>query len=124
MARGFTQRHGFDYSETYSPTAKLDTLRMILAVANQQRMIIQQIDVKSAFLNGNIEEEIYITQPEGFEKGNELVCRLNKSLYGLKQSSRVWNLRFHVFIEKLGFKRSSSDKCLYVRDSGEKQLFY
>lgn len=123
VARGFTQRHGFDYSETYSPTAKLDTLRTVLAVANHERMVIHQMDVKSAFLNGSIKEEIFMTQPEGFNAGNGLVCRLNRSLYGLKQASRAWNERFHVFAEKLGFRRSSSDKCLYIRESGGHKLF-
>lgn len=123
VARGFTQRQGFDYSETYSPTARLDTLRTVLAVANHERMCIHQMDVKSAFLNGSITEEIFMTQPEGFDEGNGLVCRLNRSLYGLKQASRAWNERFHVFVEKLGFRRSTSDKCLYIRESGGQRLF-
>lgn len=123
VARGFTQRHGFDYSETYSPVAKLDTLRAVLAIANKEKMTVHQMDVKSAFLNGSISEEIYMTQPEGHEKGKNLVCKLNKSLYGLKQASRAWNERFHSFVERLGFRRSTSDQCLYVKGTGQNQVF-
>lgn len=123
VARGFTQRYGFDYAETYSPVAKLDTLRAVLAVANHEKMAVHQMDVKTAFLNGTIAEEIYMVQPEGFEKGKGLVCRLNRSLYGLKQASRAWNERFHVFVEKLGFKRGASDQCLYVKRTKTGLLF-
>ncbi|KXJ68982.1 hypothetical protein RP20_CCG000687 [Aedes albopictus] len=118
VARGFSQKPGFDYTETYSPVAKLDTLRAVLAIANQDRMHIHQMDVKTAFLNGELQEEIYMVQPDGFQQGKELYCRLNRSLYGLKQSSRAWNDKFHKFIEKLGFVRSANDQCLYVRGKG------
>lgn len=123
LARGFTQRYGFDYSETYSPVAKLDTLRAVLAVANHEKMVVHQMDVKTAFLNGTVSEEIFMAQPEGFEKGKGLVCRLNRSLYGLKQASRAWNERFHVFAEKLGFERGASDQCLYVKRNGNSSVF-
>lgn len=122
VARGFSQKAGFDYAETYSPVARLDTVRVVLAVANEQRMAVHQMDVKTAFLNGHLEEEIYMTQPEGFERGKQLVCRLNRSLYGLKQASRAWNARFHSFVERLGFRRSSSDPCLYVKGRGCNQV--
>lgn len=115
VARGFSQRRGFDYSETYSPVAKLDTLRTVLAVANQENMVIHQMDVKTAFLNGELTEEIFMVQPEGYEAGENLVCRLQRCLYGLKQASRAWNERFHNFVKKqLKFERSKNDQCLYV----------
>lgn len=116
VARGFSQRYGFDYTETYAPVARLDTLRTILAVANHQRMIVHQMDVKCAFLNGRIDEEIFMSLPEGFQQGNDTVCRLNRSIYGLKQASRAWNERFHKFVTGIGFRRSDNDPCLYVRD--------
>lgn len=121
VARGFTQKPGFDFSETYSPVARMDTLRTVLALANQEGMAVHQMDVKTAFLNGNLSEEIYMLQPEGFRQKKGLVCRLNKSLYGLKQASRSWNITFHTFIERLGFQRSANDLCLYCRGS-DKQL--
>lgn len=113
VARGFSQRKGFDYQETYSPVAKIASFRILLAIAAQFNLEIHQMDVKTAFLNGNLNEEIYMTQPDGFAKDN-LVCKLNKSIYGLKQASRMWNDRFHQFIVKLGFQRSEYDYCLYV----------
>lgn len=113
VARGFTQRQGFDFIETYSPVAKMSTVRILLALANHEGWYVHQMDVKSAFLNGMLEEEIYMRPPPGFEAGSNRVCRLNKAIYGLKQSSRNWNLRFHEFIDKLGFKRSEHDYCFY-----------
>lgn len=123
VARGFSQRYGYDYTETYSPVARVDTLRTLLAVANKERMQIHQMDVQSAFLNGDLAEVVYMTQPEGFEVGEGLVCHLKKSLYGLKQSSKVWNDRFDSFIIKLGFRRSENDPCLYIRNQSSKKLY-
>lgn len=117
VARGFTQRKGFDYNETYSPTAKLTTFRVLLAVAVHFNYHVHQMDVKCAFLNGELNEEIYMNQPEGFHNGTSKVCKLNRSLYGLKQASRMWNERFHRFMEKIKFKRCQSDHCLYIRAS-------
>lgn len=122
VAKGFSQRQGFDYNETYSPVAKLTTFRIILAVANENDWILHQMDVKTAFLNGNLNEEIYMKQPEGFAKGN-LVCKLNKSLYGLKQASRMWNERFHTFVTKLGFRRSEYDYCFYIDESKQAKMY-
>lgn len=123
VAKGYCQRYGFDYTETYSPVAKMDTLRVLLAAANQERMLIHQLDVKTAFLNGRLNEEIYMCQPEGLEYQNGLVCRLNKSLYGLKQASKMWNERFHSFLTQLSFKRTESDQCLYMRGNGQGKVF-
>lgn len=110
VARGFSQKYGIDYSETYSPVAKLDTLRTVLAFANQKGMVVHQMDVKTAFLNGSLSEELYMDQAEGFEHGKGLVCRLEKSIYGLKQASRAWNDRFHSFVSgRLKFQRSKND---------------
>lgn len=114
VAKGFSQRQGFDYNETYVPVAKLTTLRTMLSIANQEKLMIHQMDVKAAFLNGNLDEEIFMNQPEGFTTGN-LVCKLNKSIYGLKQASRMWNQRFHDYVIVLGFKRSNADYCLYYK---------
>lgn len=122
VARGFSQKRGFDYEETYSPVARLDTLRVVLALANREGMTIHQMDVKTAFLNGTLSEEIYMQQPDGIGHEDGMVCRLKKSLYGLKQASRTWNERFHAYVEELGFKRSASDLCLYVRGSGKSQV--
>lgn len=113
VARGFSQRHGFDYSDTYSPVVKMSTLRVLLSLANQKRWLVHQMDVKCAFLNGVLDEEVFMRQPSGFERGGSQVCRLNKAIYGLKQASRKWNERFHEFMSRMNFKRSEQDYCLY-----------
>lgn len=119
VARGFSQRKGFDYESTYAPVAGLTTLRVLLAIANQDGMNLHQLDVKTAFLNGFLEEEIYMRLPVEFEAG-DLVAKLQKSIYGLKQASRAWNSRFHDFVLTLGFRRSEIDNCLYTATiSGE-----
>lgn len=115
VARGFTQEKGFDYEETYSSTAKTTTFRVLMSVANHFGYHIEQMDVRSAFLSGYLSEEMYMDEPPGFEKDKPKVCKLIKSLYGLKQASRVWYERFHEFMVKIGFKTCESDRCLYVK---------
>ena len=117
VARGFTQAYGIDYLETYAPVAKLTTYRVIFALAALEQWEIHGMDVITAFLLGKLDEEIFMTQPEGFERRGmkmKLVCKLLRSLYGLKQASRVWNIQLHEFLVKIGFKRSNADTCLYV----------
>ena len=116
MAKGFTQIPGIDYDETFSPVAHFDSIRLLLALAALENWEIHQLDVKSAFLNGVLDEEIYMEQPQGFiiaGKENK-VCRLKKAIYGLKQASRAWNKQFHGVLTGLGFKRMSSDAGIYV----------
>lgn len=114
VAKGFLQKKHFDYEETFAPVAKLVTLRVILAVANQQKYYIHQMDVKSAFLNGDLNEKVYMQLPEGFKNGN-LVCLLNRSLYGLRQAAKMWNKKFNDYVIELGFVRSYSDYCVYIK---------
>jgi len=117
VARGFTQAYGVDYLETYAPVAKLTTYRIIFALAALEQWEIHGMDVITAFLLGKLTEEIFMTQPEGFERQGmkaKMVCRLLRSLYGLKQASRVWNMQLHEFLLKIGFRRSNADTCLYV----------
>lgn len=92
MAKGYTQRPGVDYKETFSPVSRKDSLRIIMALYAHFDLELHQMDVKAAFLNGNLDEVIYMKQPEGFvvDGQEHLVCRLKKSIYGLKQASRQW----------------------------------
>ena len=115
VAKGFRQKPGKDYDETFSPVAMLKSIQILLAIATYHDYEIWQIDVKTAFLNGNLNEEIYMSQPEGFqEKGQEQkVCRLLKSIYGLKQASRSWNIRFDETIKSFGFHQSVDEACVY-----------
>lgn len=112
-ARGFTQRYGIDYRETYSPVVRMDSVRTLLAIAAQFDLDILQIDVKTAFLHGLLEEEIFMSQPEGFAKGN-YVCKLQKALYGLKQASRSWNQCFTKFLKQFDLVPLASDGCVFA----------
>ena len=91
VARGFSQVSGINYYETFSPTARLTSIRVLMQIAVQHDLLLHQMDVKTTYLNANIDYEIYIEQPQGFKKGENRVCYLNKSIYGLKQSGRMWN---------------------------------
>jgi hypothetical protein len=116
VAKGFTQIPGIDYDKTFSPVACFESLCLLLALAALGDWHIHQMDVKSAFLNGVLEEEIFMEQPQGFVvSGQETqVCRLKKALYGLKQASCAWNLQFHGVLLELGFVWTYSDAGVYV----------
>ena len=125
VAKGFTQVHGLHYDETFAPVAMLRSIRIILAIAAFHDYEIWQMDVKTAFLNGILEEEVYMIQPEGFvdSKNPKKVCKLKRSIYGLKQASRSWNHRFDHVIKQNGFTRSVEEPCLYMKFSGSKVAF-
>ncbi|CAA7054571.1 unnamed protein product [Microthlaspi erraticum] len=107
---------------TFSPVSKKDSLRIVLALVAQYDLELHQMDVKTAFLNGDLEEEVYMDQPEGFVvAGKEhMVCKLRKSIYGLKQASRQWYLKFNDTITSYGFVEVIVDRCIYVKISGSK----
>ncbi|RVW56445.1 Retrovirus-related Pol polyprotein from transposon RE1 [Vitis vinifera] len=119
VARGFTQSYGIDYQETFAPVAKLNTIRILLSLAVNQHWCLQQLDIKNAFLNGDLEEEVYMEIPPGFEESmaKNQVCKLQKSLYGLKQSPRAWFDRFTKAVLKLGYKQGQADHTLFVKKS-------
>jgi hypothetical protein len=120
VARGFTQTFGVDYNETFAHVAKFVSIRCNLALVAIEDMEIHQMDVKTTFLNGDLEEEIYMEQPEGFtEEGEHLVCKLHKSLYGLKQSPKAWNQKLDVFLKSIEFVRSDADFSVYVAQVGD-----
>jgi hypothetical protein len=116
VARGYSQEYLLDYNETFAPVVRFNSIRTLIAWAANASMKIHQMDVKTAFLNGELKEEIYMQQPDGFverEKEN-LVCRLKKSIYGLKQAPRCWSEKFNEFLESLGFESSDADPCVFV----------
>ena len=117
VARGFTQEHGVDYTEVFSPVVKHTSIRILLAVVAKLDWELEQLDVKTAFLHGDLEETIYMSQPEGFVKQGmeDKVCLLKKSIYGLKQASRQWHKKFDDFVLRNGFERSSYDECVYIK---------
>jgi Reverse transcriptase (RNA-dependent DNA polymerase)/gag-polypeptide of LTR copia-type/Integrase core domain len=117
VARGFSQVYGIDYMDTFAPVAKLASLRILLALAAAEDLEIHQMDVVTAFLIPDLKEEIYMVQPEGFDSKERLVCKLQKGLYGLKQSARIWNARLHQHLKSLGFQQSSCDPCVYINST-------
>ncbi|KAJ9561208.1 hypothetical protein OSB04_006368 [Centaurea solstitialis] len=120
VAKGFTQTHGIDYDKTFSPVAMLKSIRILMAISAYFNYEIWQMDVKTAFLNGKLTEDVYMEQPEGFEdpKNPNKVCKLLKSIYGLKQASRSWNLHFDERIKEFGFTKSEFEPCVYTKFSG------
>ena len=120
VAQGFCQKEGIDYDETFAPVARLEAIRILLAFAASKGFKLQQMDVKSAFLNGFIEEEVYVRQPPGFESAKFLdrVFKLRKALYGLKQAPRAWYERLKSFLLKSGFVMGSVDKTLFLLSRG------
>ncbi|KAJ9542250.1 hypothetical protein OSB04_028756 [Centaurea solstitialis] len=120
VAKGFTQTHGIDYDETFSPVAMLKSIRILMAISVYFNYEIWQMDVKTAFLNGKLTEDVYMEQPEGFvdPKNPNKVCKLLKSIYGLKQASRSWNLHFDERIKEFGFAKSEFEPCVYTKFSG------
>jgi hypothetical protein len=117
VARGFSQKEGIDYEETFSHVARYISIRTIIALAVKMKWKLHQMDVKTTFLNGVIEEEVYIEQPQGFEVEDRKthVYKLKKSLYGLKQAPRAWYGRIDSFLTSLGFTKSKVDSNLYFK---------
>ncbi|GBE87024.1 hypothetical protein SCP_1002700 [Sparassis crispa] len=124
VAQGYSQIPGMDFLETFAPVVRLESIRAILALAVVNNWEIGQMDVKGAYLNGDLQEEIYMRQPEGFDDGSGRICRLRKTLYGLKQSGREWNRKLHRELTELGYKRLEADPCVYLweRKEGEVQI--
>ena len=121
VARGFDQKFGSDYDETFCPVVHMESLRTLIALSTQRGLELYHVDVHTAFLNGTLREEVYMKQPTGYER-EHLVCRLRKSIYGLKQSSRCSNTALDAQLERMGFSQSKSDPCIYV--SGGEDAFY
>jgi len=117
VVKGYAQRQGIDYSEVFSPVAKWDTIRMILSLAALRSWEVFQLDVKSAFLHGELKEVVHIEQPEGYiRKGEEQKAyRLRKALYGLKQAPRAWYSRIEDYFNGEGFEKCSYEHTLFIK---------
>lgn len=124
FAKGYRQIKGIDFQEFFAPVVRYDSLRVLMAIAAMQDLELVQLDVATAFLNGDIDEEIYITQPEGYIiPGRETeVCKLNKSLYGIRQASRIWNLKLNSVLIAAGLRQSNADPCVYFRTDNEETV--
>ncbi|KAA0050103.1 gag/pol protein [Cucumis melo var. makuwa] len=125
VAKGYTQREGVNYEETFFPVAMLKSIRILLSIVTFYDYEIWQMDVKTAFLNGNLEESIFMSQPEGFitQGQKQKVCKLNRSIYGLKKASRSWNIRFDIAIKSYGFDQNVDEPCVYKKINKGKVAF-
>jgi hypothetical protein len=124
VVKGCSQKYGIDYQEIFSPVIRYQTVRYLIALSVQMDLQINQMDAVTAFLQGELNQEIiYMEQPQGFINNKNLVCKLNKALYGLKQSSRVWNLKLDAALKKFGCNQSQLDPCLYFIKQNNKILF-
>ncbi|GJX85070.1 retrotransposon protein, putative, ty1-copia subclass [Tanacetum coccineum] len=123
VAKGYTQLYGVDYEETFSPVADIRAIRILISIAAYYDYEIWKMDVKTAFLNGYLDEDIYMVQPEGFVYPNHprKVCKLQRSIYGLKQASRSWNKRFDEEIKRFGFAQNLDEPCVYQKANGSAQ---
>ena len=117
VAKGFTQKENVDYFDTFSPVARIASIRILIALASVCKLFIHQMDVKTAFLNGDLEEEIYMVQPDGcviLEQENK-VCKLVKSLYGLKQAPKQWHEKLDQVLLSGGFSTVEVERCVYTK---------
>ena len=124
IAQGYSQKYGIDYDEIFAHVSRLSSIRILLAFAVENKMKVHQMDVVSAFLNGELKEEIFMQQPPGYVQSGkeELVCKLKKSIYGLKQSPRCWNEKFCKHMRSFGFKESGADPCVFIRENEKKKF--
>ena len=120
VAQGFNQQQGADYDETFCPVVRMESFRAMVALSTQHNLELHHVDVATAFLNGVLEEEVFMRQPEGYTKPEEehLVCKLSKSIYGLKQSPRCWNTALDAHLVKMNFEQLHSDPCIYKSKTG------
>jgi hypothetical protein len=121
--KGFIQKECIDYHETFYPVSKNDSFRIIMTLVAHFNLELHQMDVKTTFLNGDLEEEVYMKQPEGFDDNSQKACKLRKSIYGLKQASHQWYIKFHKVITSYDFIENFVDRCIYLKVNGSKVIF-
>ncbi|GJS99151.1 ribonuclease H-like domain, reverse transcriptase, RNA-dependent DNA polymerase [Tanacetum coccineum] len=124
VAKGYIQEHGIDFEEVFAPVARMETIRLLLAIAANNKWEVHHLDVKSAFLHGDLKEEVYVTQPEGFIKRQDQgkVYRLIKALYGLRQAPRAWNIKLDNTLKSLDFKKCALEQAIYTKRSKDSIL--
>jgi hypothetical protein len=119
VCKGYAQIEGIEFEETFATVSRMEAIHLLLAYACSKNIKVYQMDIKSVFLNGELEEEVYIEQAEGFQlsENKNYVCKLNKALYGLKQAPRAWYSRLDKYLQQAGFRKGSADNNLYIKVS-------
>lgn len=112
VAKGYTQRQGVDYNETFAPVVRYTSVRFLVALAVQRGLKIHQMDAITAFLQGDLSEEIYLEQPDGFDDNSGRVCKLNRAIYGLKQAGRQWSNKLNEKLQSFGLEKCVQDPCI------------
>ena len=125
VAKGFSQVEGVDFNETFAPVVRQESIRLLMSIAAHKNLVAKQWDVKTAFLYGSLNEELYMMQPEGFKdtKNPSLVCKLNKAIYGLKQASRQWHAKLSQVLLQYGFSQCRKDESIFVFRQGKKKMY-
>jgi len=122
VARGFIQEFGIDFHDTFTPTLKHDSIRILTSIAAQNNFNIEQININAAYLNTKLSEYIYMKPPEGHQDFNRKFWKINKAIYGLKQSGREWKKEINKFLIKIEFRRMVSEPCIYVKNDKNKNV--
>ena len=124
VAKGYVQRHSVDFDEVFAPVARIETIRLIIALAGSHGWEIHHLDVKTAFLHGELKEEVFVNQPEGFIVTGEehKVYKLKRALYGLRQAPRAWNIKLNQILRGLNFRRCSKEPSLYRKEDKNELL--
>ncbi|GLJ09794.1 hypothetical protein SUGI_0115970 [Cryptomeria japonica] len=123
VCKGYSKKEGIDYNETFAPVARIEAVRLFFA--DYKNYKVYQMDVKCIFLNGDIEEEVYIEQPDGFFLADkDMICRLRKALYGLKRAPRAWYARLDKYLLMLGYTKGNADSNLYYKVTNDEHFGY
>ena len=121
VAKGYHQIDGVDFNESFAPVAKTVSIRILIALASYKGWKLDHIDIINAFLHGKLEEDVYMMLPPGYKNTKtDQVCKLNRSIYGLKQSGRQWNIKISNALIKEKYKQSANDHCLFIKTNGNK----
>jgi len=123
VAVGCAQRPGFDFTETFASIVRVETVRLLFSIATEVKKTVKLYDVKTAFLHGNLDEEIYVELPQGYDNNGNNVCKLKKSMYGLRQAERCWNKFLTKILFKNGLRQSKKDPCLFYKKEKENYIF-
>jgi hypothetical protein len=123
VAKGFKQKFGVDFFETYSPVANMNSIRVVLSVVVAKAYVTEQLDADTAFLNSDLKEQVFMEVPYGITNAENMMCKLDKAIYGLKQAASAWHQTIHAVFMKIGFRSCGADQCVYVKGSKDNYVY-